>query len=82
MTPVQLKPVEEQVVTLMGASSGIGREAALQFAKRGAKVVVSARGEEELNSLVDEIYSLGGSAVAISSSTRPSEIVTAAYRCV
>jgi NAD(P)-dependent dehydrogenase (short-subunit alcohol dehydrogenase family) len=41
----QLKPIEEQVVALMGASSGIGREAALRFAERGAKVVVSARGE-------------------------------------
>jgi NADP-dependent 3-hydroxy acid dehydrogenase YdfG len=52
---MRLKPVEEQVVALMGASSGIGRESALQFARRGAKVVVSARGEEGLASLVDEI---------------------------
>jgi NAD(P)-dependent dehydrogenase (short-subunit alcohol dehydrogenase family) len=40
--------VEEQAVALMGASSGIGRETALRFAHRGAKVVVSARGEEGL----------------------------------
>jgi NAD(P)-dependent dehydrogenase (short-subunit alcohol dehydrogenase family) len=62
---VQLKPVEEQVVVLMGASSGIGRETALRFAKRGAKVVVSARGEQGLDSLVDEIRRGGGEAVAI-----------------
>jgi len=42
---MQLKPVEEQVVALMRASSGIGREAALRFARKGAKVVVSARSE-------------------------------------
>jgi NADP-dependent 3-hydroxy acid dehydrogenase YdfG len=48
----QLKPVGEQVVVLMGASSGIGRESALRFARKGAKVVVSARGEEGLDSLV------------------------------
>src|ERR671917_2160483 len=62
---VQLKPVEEQVVVLMGASSGIGRETALRFTKRGAKVVVSARGEQGLDSLVDEIRRSGGEAVAI-----------------
>src|SRR5919107_266605 len=62
---MQLKPVEEQVVAVVGASSGIGREAALRFARRGAKVVVSARGESGLRSLVDEIRSEGGEAVAV-----------------
>jgi NAD(P)-dependent dehydrogenase (short-subunit alcohol dehydrogenase family) len=45
---MQLKPIEEQVVVLMGASSGIGRETAVRFAERGAKVVVSARSERGL----------------------------------
>jgi NAD(P)-dependent dehydrogenase (short-subunit alcohol dehydrogenase family) len=62
---VQLKPVEEQVVALMGASSGIGRETALRFAERGARVVVSARSEEGLNSLVEEVRDKGGQATAI-----------------
>src|SRR3712207_5354600 len=52
---VKLKPIEEQVVVVMGASSGIGREAALRFAKRGAKVVVAARSEAGLRSLEGEI---------------------------
>jgi NADP-dependent 3-hydroxy acid dehydrogenase YdfG len=52
---MQLKPVGEQVVALMDASSGIGRKTALRFAERGAKVVVSARNEEGLKSLVQEI---------------------------
>ena len=34
---VQLKPVGEQVVVLMGASSGIGREAALRFGEEGGE---------------------------------------------
>ena len=34
---MKLKPVDEQVVALMGASSGIGRETALRFAEKGAK---------------------------------------------
>src|SRR5215204_5586759 len=62
---MRLKPVKEQVVVLMGASSGIGRETALRFAERGAKVVVSARSEEGLNSLVDEIRGKGGQATAV-----------------
>ena len=40
----QLKPVGEQVVVLMDASSGIGRESTLRFARKGARIVVSARG--------------------------------------
>jgi NADP-dependent 3-hydroxy acid dehydrogenase YdfG len=59
---VQLKLVGDQVVVLMGASSGIGRETALRFARKGAKVVVSARGEEGLDSLVEEIRREDGEA--------------------
>jgi NAD(P)-dependent dehydrogenase (short-subunit alcohol dehydrogenase family) len=66
---VQLKPVGDQVVVLMGASSGIGRETALRFAKSGAKVVVSARGEEGLDSLVEEIRGEGGEATAVVADT-------------
>ena len=62
---MKLKPVEEQVVALMGASSGIGREAALRFAGRGARVVVSARNKAGLDSLVEEIRGAGGEATAV-----------------
>lgn len=62
---MQLKPISQQVVCIVGASSGIGRLAALEFAKRKAKVVVSARNEVGLKSLVDEIESNGGEAKAI-----------------
>jgi NAD(P)-dependent dehydrogenase (short-subunit alcohol dehydrogenase family) len=62
---MQLKPINQQVVAVVGASSGIGRETALEFARRGAKVVVSARSEPGLNSLVDEIRADGGEATAI-----------------
>jgi NAD(P)-dependent dehydrogenase (short-subunit alcohol dehydrogenase family) len=62
---MQLKPINQQVVAVVGASSGIGRETALQFAKRGAKVVVSARSEPGLASLVDEIRRFGGEATYI-----------------
>ncbi|HEV2706629.1 MAG TPA: SDR family oxidoreductase [Pyrinomonadaceae bacterium] len=61
---MKLKPIEEQVVVLVGASSGIGRAAALKFAQRGARVVVAARGAEGLQSLVEEIRASGGEAVS------------------
>ena len=57
---IKLKPINEQVAVIFGASSGIGRIAALDFAKRGAKVVVAARSESGLKSLVEEIESNGG----------------------
>jgi NAD(P)-dependent dehydrogenase (short-subunit alcohol dehydrogenase family) len=47
---MKLKPLREQVVVVMGASSGIGRETALRLAKRGAKMVVAARSEAGLRS--------------------------------
>ncbi|HEY6712923.1 MAG TPA: SDR family oxidoreductase [Rubrobacter sp.] len=59
---MKLKPIENQVVVVMGASSGIGRETALRFAKRGTKLVVAARSEAGLRSLEDEIRELGGEA--------------------
>jgi NAD(P)-dependent dehydrogenase (short-subunit alcohol dehydrogenase family) len=62
---VKLKPIENQVVVVMGASSGIGRETALRFASNGAKVVVSARSEEGLRSLVEQIRAEGGEATAV-----------------
>src|SRR5215204_761088 len=74
---MQLKPIEEQVVVLMGASSGIGRETALRFARRGAKVVVSARGEEGLDSLVKEIQAEGGEAISVPADTSEYERVKA-----
>lgn len=62
---MQLKPIDQQVVAVVGASSGIGRETALQFAQRGAKVVVAARSRLGLESLVEEIRQAGGSAIAV-----------------
>ena len=59
---IKLKPINEQVVVVFGASSGIGRQAALDFAERGAKVVVAARSEEGLKSLVAEIEAKSGEA--------------------
>lgn len=59
---MNLKPIHEQVVVIVGANSGIGREAAMQFAARGAKVVVAGRSLSALSELANEIKSQGGEA--------------------
>lgn len=54
----------EKVVLITGASSGIGRACAFEFAKRGAKVVLGARHTEELSAVVNSIIAEGGVASA------------------
>jgi len=61
---MKLKRIEDQVVVVCGASSGMGREAAIEFAKAGAKVVASARSQEGLSSLCVEIGHFGGEVFA------------------
>lgn len=47
-----LKPIDQQVIVVFGASRGIGRATALMAARQGAKVVAVARDREALESLV------------------------------
>lgn len=53
-----------KVALITGASSGIGKACAFEFALRGAKVVVGARGTESLDNIVAEIEAKGGEATA------------------
>ena len=54
-----------KVAIVTGASSGIGRAAAILFAAEGAKVIVTARRKPELDNLVAEILGEGGEAAAL-----------------
>ena len=47
--------ISGQVAVIVGASSGIGRAAAVLFAREGSKVVAAARHEDRLQSLKDEM---------------------------
>jgi NAD(P)-dependent dehydrogenase (short-subunit alcohol dehydrogenase family) len=55
-------PIRQQVVVITGASSGIGRETALAFARKGARVVLAARNEAALRNVAEEIKRIGGAA--------------------
>src|SRR2546425_1483745 len=57
--------VAGSVVLITGGNAGIGRAAALEFAKRGAKVVVSGRREREGEEVVAGIKASGGEAIFV-----------------
>lgn len=59
------KRISEQVVVITGASSGIGRETALQLARRGAKVIAVARNQTALQVLEGSAASAEGEIQAV-----------------
>ena len=62
---VKLKNLNEQVMVITGATSGIGLVTARMAAERGARLVLAARNEDSLNRLADEINSAGGEAIGV-----------------
>jgi short-subunit dehydrogenase len=59
----QLKPLREQAIVIVGASSGIGLVTAKRAAREGARVLLAARNEQDLAAAVQAIRSEGGRAV-------------------
>ncbi|RTQ51466.1 SDR family NAD(P)-dependent oxidoreductase [Hymenobacter gummosus] len=62
---LKLKKLQDQVIVITGASSGIGLVTARMAAKKGAKVVLAARSEDALRQLTQEIKAAGGQAAYI-----------------
>ena len=72
---VRLKRLNEQVMVITGASSGIGLVTARMAAKRGARLVLTSRSHDELQQLVEEITCNGGQAIAVSADVGKEEDV-------
>ena len=62
---LSLKPLDQQIIVVTGASSGIGLVTARMAAQHGAKLVLAARNAEAIQQLADEISSQGGHAIAV-----------------
>jgi NAD(P)-dependent dehydrogenase (short-subunit alcohol dehydrogenase family) len=60
-----LRQIRGTTVVITGATSGIGRETAREFARGGARVVVAGRREERLQEVVAEVEGRGGQALAV-----------------
>ena len=60
-----MHPLHSKVILITGASSGIGRAAAIRFAECGARVVLAARNSNALEEIAAAISEKGGQALAI-----------------
>ena len=60
-----MRTLRNAVAVVVGASSGIGRATALEFARRGARVVLAARRVEPLEAAAAECRAAGAQAVAV-----------------
>ena len=69
--------MSSQVVLITGGITGIGRAAAIAFAKKGAKVVVAGRRAEAGQALVKELRSLGAEAEFINADVRKEDDIRA-----
>jgi NAD(P)-dependent dehydrogenase (short-subunit alcohol dehydrogenase family) len=67
----------QPVVLITGGLTGIGRATAIEFAKSGARIVVSGRREEQGQALAEELRSLGAEAEFVRADVRQDEDVRA-----
>ncbi|MBE9052905.1 SDR family oxidoreductase [Nostocales cyanobacterium LEGE 11386] len=77
------RPIKNSVIVITGASSGIGRATALEFAKQRATLLLAARRETALQEVAQECQHLGGTAVAMPTDvTNESAVQALAQRAI
>jgi short-subunit dehydrogenase len=77
------KAARDLVVVITGASSGIGRATALEFAKQGANLVLAARNQENLEETAKKCRKSGSPVLIVPTDvTRENEVEALAERTV
>ncbi|MGD0108403.1 MAG: glucose 1-dehydrogenase [Rhodopila sp.] len=69
--------MDNQVVLITGALTGIGRATAIEFARQGARIAVSGRRDKEGKALEAELLGLGADAFFVRADVRDDEDVAA-----
>ena len=68
--------LQEKVVLVTGASKGLGKAIAEAFAAEGSRVALTARNQQELEQIVQEIQQRGGQAFALAADLTNADDVT------
>jgi NAD(P)-dependent dehydrogenase (short-subunit alcohol dehydrogenase family) len=74
----RIETLEGAVVVVTGASGGVGRAAAVEFARHGASVALLARGEAGLEAAAEEVRRAGGRALTVPVDVADADAVEAA----
>ncbi|MCI1466180.1 MAG: SDR family oxidoreductase [Lactobacillus sp.] len=72
--------LQGQVIVVTGASSGMGKAIALESARRGAKVVLIARRQVELEKVASQVRDLGGEVVVLPADLSKADAISTLFQ--